>query len=534
MSELSRRDREQLARHGLAVEEVERQLAVLRKPPTPIALVRPCTLGDGIRLLEDGDTERLERAWRAAATAGRLSKLVPASGAASRMFQAFLAMRAGLADPRERNIFATVRRHLCDFAFYPQLLKAAAAGQTIAAARADKTTATALEALDDEPLLDLLLGRRGLDLARTPKALIPFHKDPESRTGFRTPLEEHLLESSGYLRDRTGRCRLHLTVGSAHREAISRYLERDPGGLLAACEETFAVRFSVQSPSTDTVAIDSDQGLARRDDTSLLLRPGGHGALLSNLAAAGCDVVVIKNIDNVVPAHRQATQAAVLRRLIGHLLLLEARIHHTLAALDPSTPAGKSVEAEHRLLAHELGLAPMLDTTRGTVADPAAHLRDALARPLRVCGVVRNRGEPGGGPFWVRHPSGVMGRQIVESAEIDRHDDEQQAIFAGATHFNPVLLVCSLRDRHGGAYDLPRFADPRRAFIAEKSEHGRRLRALEHPGLWNGGMAFWNTVFVEVPNTVFAPVKTVLDLLRPEHQPAALDAADQHQQRALP
>ena len=284
----------------------------------------------------------------------------------------------------------------------------------------------------------------------------------------RTPFEEHLVEAAATVRDAAGVCRVHVTVPPEHHSAFEAVLERARPRLERETGARFEVRFSEQAPSTDTVAIDEAGRLFRDSEGRLLFRPGGHGALLKNLAESGGDVVLVKNIDNVVPDDLRAPTLLWKRLLAGVLVRLERA------------------------------------STR--------------ARPLRVCGVVRNEGEPGGGPFWIDGPRGET-RQIVESAQVDLANPAQAAIFRSATHFNPVDLACSLRDASGRPFDLPRFVDERAVFIAKKTHEGRTLFALERPGLWNGAMALWETVFVEVPKETFAPVKTVLDLLRPEHQP---------------
>lgn len=505
MITLSTSDRDQLAQHGLEADEAIRQVALLRDPPPAVQLLRPCTLGDGIRRLDDEDPGALESAWSRATGAGRVTKLVPASGAASRMFAALEAVRAGAGGNDERSALDTVRENIERFGFYRQLVRASGG-------EAD------LRAADTARFLALLLGSDGLDLASKPKALVPFHRDDAVATGGRTAIEEHLLESRGYLRDGEAHCRVHLTVGDRHLNAIKAYLAEDPNGLLARDETIYELGFSTQAPATDTLAIDRAGEPFRCDDGSLLLRPGGHGALLRNLQEMGGDIVVLKNIDNTAVAERHEEIAHVLRRLIGHAVLLSTRLQRAQARLEANRDDERAVDLALRLLAETLGISEAREYLRRRFEHKRTFASDCLARPLRICGVVRNAGEPGGGPFWVRAADGGVSAQIVEAAEVDRNHSQQRAIFARATHFNPVLLVCMLRDTGGEPYDLSAFADPRRVFIADKTAFGRPLRALEHPGLWNGGMARWNTVFVEVPDVVFAPVKTVLDLLRPAHQ----------------
>lgn len=416
----SSEDRARIEAQGLTVEEVERQAALLRDPPPAAKLLRPCTAGDGVARIDEGEHAELLALAREAAGAGRLSKFVPASGAASRMFE-FL----GSGDPDHPDV-RRFRENASSFAFSADDLQA---------------------------------------LAALPKGLLPFHRYAEA---VRTPFEEHLVEAAATVRDAAGVCRVHVTVSPGHRAAFEAVLRQARPRLERETGARFEVRFSEQAPSTDTVAIDETGRLFRDSEGRLLFRPGGHGALLKNLAESGGDVVLVKNIDNVVPDDLRAPTLLWKRLLAGVLVRLERA------------------------------------STR--------------VRPLRACGVVRNEGEPGGGPFWVQGPGGET-RQIVESAQVDLANPAQAAIWSAATHFNPVDLACSLRDASGRPFDLPRFVDERAVFIAKKTHEGRTLFALERPGLWNGAMALWETVFVEVPKETFAPVKTALDLLRPEHQP---------------
>lgn len=421
-TELSPADRACVEAHGLTVTEVERQLAFLREPPAPWRLVRPATAGDGILRIPERDHPDLLALANGAALAGRLTKFVPASGAATRMFAFLLA--GGPETPEKRRFFESVDA----FAFAGDLDR----------------------------------------LASTPKGLLPFHRYPE---GSRTAFEEHLFEAAGTIRDAAGLCRVHFTVSPEHRKAFEERVGEVGPRVERATGARLLVSLSEQSPATDTIAADPHGNPFRTADGALLFRPGGHGALLGNLqgvARAGGDIVHVKNIDNVVPDARRGPTLLWKRLLAGLLVDLERR-------------------------------------GRGD-------------RPIRVCGVVRNEGEPGGGPFWVDGPGGTS-LQIVESAQVDHGDAGQAAIWRAATHFNPVDLACSLRDAAGRPFELARFVDENAVFVASKTHEGRPLKALERPGLWNGAMAFWETVFVEVPKDTFAPVKSVFDLLRPEHRP---------------
>jgi hypothetical protein len=513
--ELTAADLEQLGRRGIAPAEVERQLELFRHPPRSQRLLRPCLLGDGIVRLERARrAELLERSSRAAA-AGRLLAFIPASGAASRMFEGLLGL---LQEEPSATLFDLERRagagerpaadvlrlwaHLGEFAFQQELAAAMRdAGLDLEAARAAGDHVAVLRALLVEP---------GLGYAERPKALIPFHR---AAGGARTPLVEQLFEAVEYLADAGGVVRLHFTVTPEHEPSFREHLARAAAGLAADRSVRLEVVLSRQDPATDTLAVDVYNRPVRTADGALFFRPGGHGALLANLQATGGDIVFIKNIDNVVPDRRKPLTVRWKRLLAGHLLELEEATRAHLERLAETNPDPAALAAAERFAAEELGRRP----APAPADERAARLRRLLDRPLRVCGMVPNQGQPGGGPFWVVDRAGEVSRQIVEASQVDDESEEQRSIWQASTHFNPVDLVCGLRDRHGRPYPLERFVDPDAVFISTKSANGQRLRALERPGLWNGAMAGWNTVFVEVPAETFAPVKTLLDLLRPEH-----------------
>lgn len=500
-------DRAQLAELGIASEEVERQIALFVHPPAPMRLERPCTPGDGVWQLGDAERRAAEAAHAEAAAAGRITKFTPASGAASRMFQSLLAVRGEAQRDREalaRRAAAGDGAAVDVLDFFDQLPRFAFHDLLAAAVARGGGRLDALRAAGDVgAVLDALLAPDGLDYASAAKGLLLFHRYPE---GARTAFEEHLVEAAAVARDRHGEARLHLTVSPEHEAAFAALLERVRAAYERRFDCRFAVGFSTQRRATDTIAVDADNR-PFRDRGRLLFRPGGHGALIDNLARLGGDLVLIKNIDNVQPDDQRGAALEWMRVLLGHAAVLQqAVVAHRRAA----GASADGAAAARRFLAESFGL---------TVA--AGGEAAALDRPLRVCGVVRNTGEPGGGPFWVRDADGAVTAQIVESAQVDSGDPGQRGVFAAASHFNPVFLACALRDGEGRPFDLSRFVDPSAVFIAHKSKDGRALKALERPGLWNGAMARWLTVFVEIPGAAFTPVKTVNDLLRPAHQPAA-------------
>jgi hypothetical protein len=365
-----------------------------------------------------------------------------------------------------------------------------------------------------QPILDGLLDARGLDYEARPKGLIPFHV---AHDGPRMPLDEHLDEAAAHARGADGCCRLHFTVSPEHLVAFEARLAHIEPAFAARHEATFQVGFSVQRPSTDTLAAEIDGQPLRDSGGKLVFRPGGHGALIENLDELAGDLVYVKNIDNVQPVSRRETALTWKVRLGGLAARLTREVHEKLRRLR----SGESRAVEDALVFARdvLGLdVPALERA-GAPSERRDELILLLDRPLRVAGVVPETGEPGGGPFWVRDAAGAVRLQIVEKAQVDPDDAAQQAILSAATHFNPVDLVCSIRDAAGQPHALRRFVDPDAVIVTRKSQGGRELLALERPGLWNGAMAGWTTVFVEVPLETFTPVKTVLDLLRPEHQP---------------
>jgi len=517
---LTEADEEELRARGIPLEEARRQLRLLFAPPACPEILRPATVGDGIeRIGEDRFAELLDRHGRAAAS-GRLLWFVPASGAATRMFQDLLgfareeaAFRVEEIEERaragERAAAAAVRllENLPRFAFAGALRSLLASkGESLDAMLREGRTGT---------LFRLLLSDEGLGLAGLPKALVPFHLEASSP---RTAFEEQLAEAAAVVADSSGACRVHFTVSPGQRARFEQHLRQVRPREEQRLGVRFLVDFSEQDPATDTLAADPSGAPLHDPEGRLVFRPAGHGALLGNLAALGADVVLIKNVDNVLPGRLRGPSILWRKLLAGRLLELEEAVGAQRRALEeaPGDPARISRALEF-----------VRDGLRWEVPDGIAaggfeakriFAREVLERPLRVCGVVPARGEPGGAPFWVRGRDGRASLQIVEAAQVERASPAAREIFRGATHFNPVNLVCALRDARGRPYDLARFADEEAVIVTEKSWQGKPILALERPGLWNGSMAGWISLFVEVPPETFAPVKTVLDLLRPEHQ----------------
>jgi hypothetical protein len=510
------RDLKQIEEMGLTPEKVFAQIESFKKGFPFARLNRPCTVGDGIRVLSKTDLDRYAETYSEAALSGRAMKFVPASGAASRMFKPFLAVNSlheritdeELSSNKDSDHRAVLEflGGLKRFAFYEDLRSAVA--------QSNLDFEKLLEKGEYKPIIEFMLTKKGLDLADVPKGLIKFHSYPDhSRTAF----EEHLVEGAAYTRHRNGAVRIHFTVSPEHETSVRRHMESararyEKGGV------RFSIEFSNQKASTDTLAVDMDNQPFRDRDGALVFRPGGHGALLENLCDLSGDILFIKNIDNVLP-DRIKGETVIYKKALGGLLIeLQKTIFGYVERL-------MSREADQQLLTEVIRfmkerLFVMIPERMGrqSVEEQVRFLLSRLNRPLRICGMVKNEGEPGGGPFWVERPDGTCSLQIVESSQVDMGSAEQKKLLGSSTHFNPVDLVCAVRDFRGKPFDLRRFVDPDTGFISIKSKDGKELKALEHPGLWNGAMADWTTVFVEVPLQTFSPVKTLNDLLRKEHQ----------------
>jgi hypothetical protein len=506
-------DLEQLGEAGISTGEAARQIELLLGPIPWIDIVRPCTVGDGIVRIETSERERLDRLFAEAARSGRCGRFVPASGAATRMFHSLLHYRAS-GDSTRARIDGDARSgkhegvetarfldNLGRFAFADDLREALS--------HRGMERGAELEDADPAAVLSALLDPDGLGYAGRPKALLKFHAGPG---GGRTPFEEHLMEAASLVADAEGCSRAHFTVAASEEHLFRRLIEETRAPIASATGAWVEAGFSHQKPSTDTLAVDMDGRPFRSSNGRLLLRPSGHGALIDNLDDLGGDIVLVKNIDNVAP-DRLREPTLTWSRLLGGLALdLQAGAFELMEALERGEPDA-IVEASRFAAGH---------FHRGSSGEPprAEAAIALLDRPIRICGMVVNEGDPGGGPFWVRDGSGGLSLQIVEGAQINHDKPGQRAALAASTHMNPVFMACALADRSGRSYDLKRFMDPGAVIIARKSHEGRDLLALERPGLWNGAMSGWNTVFVETPVEVFNPVKTVVDLLRPAHQPA--------------
>jgi hypothetical protein len=493
--QLNSDDYARLARLGIDAAQVEQQLQNFRTGFPYLSIIAPATPERGItRFDRDAQTAFVQRFDR---WGGSRLKFVPASGAATRMFKALFEAKAqwehsphgAAVSPECEMFFASLDK----FAFYDRL----------------KTLPDVSES-DRLSVVRALLDEEGLNYGNLPKGLLLFHK---YRDGARTPFEEHLVEAALYACDAAGVARLHFTVSPEHRAKFVALTEAVVPAYEKKYGVRFEIRFSEQKKSTDTLAVDAHNAPFRHADGTLLFRPGGHGALLENLNEITESVVFIKNIDNVLIEALSGETVHWKKVLAGYLLHLRERIHGYITQIERGAGMDELEE-----IAQFLTRAFCITLPDAPPEEYAARLRDKLNRPLRVCGMVKNAGEPGGGPFIVRHADGSSSLQIAESVQLDLENPEINRLFQASTHFNPVDLVCSFSDYRGGRFHLPDFRDPATGLIALKSKDGRTLKAQELPGLWNGAMSDWNTAFVETPLITFNPVKTVNDLLRKEHQ----------------
>jgi hypothetical protein len=513
-------DRQQMKTLGISTAKVFEQIDILRRSDFFVRLKRPCTLGDGVRKIDDADLGKYIHLHSSAATQGRFMKFVPASGAATRMFQSLLQifyLPQYLASDELQKRMDQGGSIACDFKrFIDELNRFPFVNNLREVLACDGYILD--EIVRDghfRILLEYLLTPRGLSYGNLPKAMLLFHSYPDEH---RTAFEEQLAESGTYLGANSGKCSLHFTIPEEHEtgfQALTEEVCRRYGDRYRA---TFDVSFSFQKSSTNTLAVDM-KGFPFRDRLGRLhFRPAGHGALLENLNDLNADLIYIKNVDNVVPDRLKDTVCFWKKVMGGYLISIQRTIHSLLHRMQDSD-SSQAIQEAAGFAARELLLSFPAGFKIWPEEKKRSFLFNILNRPIRVCGMVPNAGEPGGAPFWVEDENGDLSLQIVERAQVDLNSPQQSVVWNSSTHFNPVDIVCCARDFEGKPYDLRKFVDPRAVIITRKSIDGTDIQALELPGLWNGSMAHWITVFIEVPAATFNPVKSLFDLLRPEHQP---------------
>ncbi|MBO5579172.1 MAG: DUF4301 family protein [Prevotella sp.] len=504
---LSQQDLKQLAQKGISEAQIEHQLGQFKTGFPFLKLEAAASIERGIVAPNEDDRKKYVKAWEQYKAAGkRVVKFVPASGAASRMFKDMFAFVDADYDVPTTDFEKKYFDNIEKFAFYGEL-----------DAVCQKNEGKGIKALIAEgnykAVAANMLKAEGLNYGQLPKGLLLFHNYPE---GPRTPMEEHLVEGALYAAS-NGEAHVHFTVSHEHMELFKQKVAQKADGYAKKYGIKYDISFSEQKPSTDTIAANPDGTPFRNSDGSLLFRPGGHGALIENLNEIEADVIFVKNIDNVVPDRLKPETVEWKQIIAGVLVTLQEKAFEYLRLLDTGTYTHEQIEEMIRFVQQDL-CCRKADIKDLEDAELVIYLRKKLNRPIRVCGVVKNVGEPGGGPFLTYNQDGTVSLQILESSQIDKSNKEYMEMFTKGTHFNPVDLVCAVKDYKGNAFDLPKYVDPTTGFISQKSKNGKELQALELPGLWNGAMSDWNTIFVEVPLGTFNPVKTVNDLLREQHQ----------------
>lgn len=502
---------EQIRNQGITLEQIEDQIQKFKQGFPFLPLERAATIGDGLGRFGSREIQDLVETFEQGLGSRKIYKFVPASGAASRMFKGLMEF---LNHHEGQNLdidsipwLSQFFGRLSDFAFYDQL------NHTLA----------------DEGGVKQLMGDAGYDqivrgllermnYSNLPKGLLTFHRYSDYT---RTALEEHLVEGAAYCKGSNRKVHLHFTVSPEHQSAFEDLLRQVLERYETLFDADYDISYSQQRSSTNTIAVDLDNHPFRLDNGEILFRPGGHGALLTNLNDIDGDLVFIKNVDNVVP-DRLKGETITHKKVIGGLLLkLQQQVfsHHRRLVEDGEVDL-EFLTMVTDFVENSLSIQIPAYIKSAEASRRRRFIIEKLNRPIRVCGIVENTGEPGGGPFWVANSDATLSLQIAETAQIDMEDPRQLEIFKSSTHFSPTDLVCGLKNYKGEKFNLPDFVDPQTGFVAQKSQGGKELKALELPGLWNGSMSNWNTIFVEVPLITFNPVKTINDLLRPEHGPS--------------
>ena len=511
MIEITDKDLKQLESKGISKETMLSHINTFKEGIPFVKLENAAVIGNGILKFSETEEKELIAFYDSKLKELDILKFVPASGAASRMFKALFSFLSAY-NPAEETLDAYLNRTndkdikkfsegLERFPFYQKVmdrieLKSDSQGEKV------------------YKFISELLGEDALNYGFYPKGLLPFHNYESSAA---TPFEEHLKEGALYAGS-NGKAKLHFTISEQHEEMFGKEFKESGPKVSADTGIAYDVDYSFQKSSTDTLAVDMDNNPFRNEDGSVLFRPGGHGALIQNLNEQDADIIFIKNIDNVAVMKDAKAVADSKKVLAGVLLREQCKAFDYAALLDTGDVSDEKIEEIKNFLSANLNVRFSNDFGSKSNTEKINILKDKVNRPIRICGMVKNEGEPGGGPFWVTNGKGEVSLQIIESAQIDMSNSQQADILKNSTHFNPVDLVCAVRNYKGEKYDLLKFVDEKQGFITGKTKDGKELKALELPGLWNGAMAFWNTIFVEVPLVTFNPVKSVVDLLKDSHQ----------------
>ena len=500
----------QIQDKNLSIEEVERQIDIFKRGNIKVNIQEAATIGNGISEISTEKQTEYIKDFEHKKEDLDLLKFVPASGAATRMFKALHNFVSEF-DPKSEELREYLDKEGDSSLqlFFSNIEKLPFYAEALKVSKQNHTDYDSLSNDEQKKIFaENVLYSQGLGLSDLPKGLVPFHKYDDVVV---TAFEEHLYEAAKYAESK-GVVKSHFTVGQEDKNKFEAEFDKIKDRVEEKTGSKLEVSYSYQDPKTDTIAVDDQNNPFRTEEGNMFFRPGGHGALIDNLNQQDADIIFIKNIDNVVTWESLGEVADYKKMLAGKLLELKEKTVNLIKALQ-NNPSDEVLKDAFVFLTQEL----FVKSISGD--ESASVLIEKLDRPLRVCGMVKNEGEPGGGPFLVKDEEGEISLQIIEGAQIDDDNPEQVKLVKESTHFNPVDIVCSIRKSDGDTYDLEKYVDPNTSFIANKTKDGKPLKALERPGLWNGAMAKWNTVFVEVPVTTFNPVKTVADLLKESHQP---------------
>jgi hypothetical protein len=502
----TQQDIERLLQQGIEVKEAERQHEIVKNNSGFLSVVKPAVSGDGILTMDEYCMRQIIRSYEQNTHNEKIVKFVPASGAASRMFKDLHSFRDGNTSESVRKEVNFFFEHLTEFAFFHALKqKLTENGLNLA---------ELLKKKDYFTIIDYLLTEKGLNYAKTPKGLIFFH---QYETLARTAFEEHLVEAMEYACDANKNVHLHFTVSPEHWEGFETLKNNLLPQYEQLCGIQFNIEFSTQHSSTDTMAFAADNMPFRTEKGELIFRPGGHGSLLKNLNEIDADVLFIKNIDNVCLDRYKKDTITYKKLLVGLLLEFKKQIFNFLHEMEYELLSEEKLTEIEQKKKKKFFISMPNSYQNLSLAEKQNLLFERLNRPIRICGMVKREEEPGGGPFWVKNAAGKISLQIVETSEMNLFDKSQKECLDKSEFFNPVDLVCSLKNYRGKPFNLSDYLDFSRYFISEKSQNGMPLKAIENPGLWNGAMSDWLTIFAEVPLSTFSPVKTVNDLLRKEH-----------------
>lgn len=503
----SEKEIQDIENRGLTLADIQNQIQQFKEGFPFLDIKSIAAAHKGINQIDSLSSKKYVSDWEQYLSSGKtVIKFVPASGAASRMFKDLFEFLDSSEDVPNSEFVRIFFKNISQYAFYEDLNRCLIENF-------DKDIESLLAENKCKEIVRILLTQDGLNYGGLPKGLLKFHRyEKESRT----PVEEHMVEGALYAKVSNDQVNIHFTVSPEHHQLFSSLVDAVKDKYGEKFQANFNISFSEQKGKTDTIAVTPDN-TPFREDGHLVFRPGGHGALLENLNDLDADILFIKNIDNTVPDKYKEEEAKYKKMLAGYLVDIQEKIHQYLQTIDSGCYERESLLEILHFLQNELNVKNP-ETKYLEDAELVLYLKNKLNRPIRVCGMVPNIGEPGGGPFFTVNNDGTTSLQVLESSQIDLSDPSKKEMFETGTHFNPVDIVCAVKDYQGKKFDLLEFVDVKTGFISSKSKNGKELKALELPGLWNGSMSDWNTIFIEVPLSTFNPVKTVNDLLRKEHQ----------------